>query len=289
MRHDQTQENTHAQARAHNRQHWEEMAPRWKAWWGTYKPASQPVSDKLLAFAGVQRGQRVLDLATGMGEPALSFARAVGPEGLVFAIDQSPQMIAWAREEATLADLHNLHFEVQDAEGLDLGATPPFDALVSRWGLMFCLDPVATLQNARRWLQPSGTLAAAVWSAPEEAPMLDLATRVLENELGIVLPRSGPGPFSLSDATLLKQIIQDAGFELVAQEKVPVMLPFASAQAFLQERSALMPALGEALAKLSQAERKQYDQALEDAVEPWRTPNGIDLANWAVCVSARAK
>ncbi len=274
--------------RAHNRAHWEDMAPRWKAWWGQYKPASQPVSEKLLAFSGITQGQRVLDLATGMGEPALSFAREVGPEGFVLAIDQSPQMIAWAREEAIAAGLDNLRFEVQDAEGLDLGAEPPFDALVSRWGLMFCLDPVATLQNARRWLRPGGHLAAAVWAPPEEAPMLDLATRVLERELGIVLPRSGPGPFTLSDFALLAEMIQAAGFELVASEKVAVMLPFASAQAFLSERSALMPALAEALAGLSLAQRQQYDQALELAVEPWRSENGINLANWALCVSARA-
>lgn len=279
---------SHDEARAHNRAHWEEMAPRWKAWWGTYKPASQPVSEKLVAFSQVKSGQRVLDLATGMGEPALSFAQAVGPDGLVLAIDQSPQMIAWAREEAEAAGLANLRFEVQDAENMDLGANPPFDALVSRWGLMFCLDPVATLKNARRWLRPGGYLAAAVWAAPEEVPMLDLATRVLERELGIVFPRSGPGPFTLSDPALLAQIIQDAGFELVASEKVAVMLPFASAQAFLSERSALMPALGDALAGLSQADRQKYDQALELAVEPWRDAGGVNLANWAVCISARA-
>ncbi|MGE3725522.1 MAG: class I SAM-dependent methyltransferase [Candidatus Sericytochromatia bacterium] len=274
--------------RAHNRAHWEDMAPRWKAWWGQYKPASQPVSEKLLAFSGITQGQRVLDLATGMGEPALSFAREVGPDGFVLAIDQSPQMIAWAREEATAAGLNNLRFDVQDAESLDLGVEPPFDALVSRWGLMFCLDPVATLQNAKRWLRPGGHLAAAVWCPPEDVPMIDLATRVLERELGIVLPRSGPGPFTLSDSAYLASLIQNAGFEMVASEKVAVLLPFASAQAFLNERIALMPPLAEALKGLSQVERQQYDQALELAVEPWRSDSGVNLANWAYCISARA-
>ncbi|PIQ27686.1 class I SAM-dependent methyltransferase [bacterium (Candidatus Blackallbacteria) CG17_big_fil_post_rev_8_21_14_2_50_48_46] len=274
-------------SQSENRQHWEAMAPRWKAWWGRYKPVSQPVSDHLVQRAELQTGQRVLDLATGMGEPALSFARALGPEGFVLGIDQSPQMIEWAQAEAEQAGLKNLRFEVQNAESLDLGEEAPFDALVSRWGLMFCSDPAGTLRNAARWLKPQGKLAAAVWCAPDEVPMIELASQVLERELGLVLHRPAPGPFSLADQNKLKEILAQAGFEQIQLEKVPIVLPCGSAQDYLLDRAQLLQPLAEALANMSPAERSHYDQALETAVEPWRQGDEVHLVNQALCICAR--
>ena len=275
-----------SQAAHDNRTHWEAMAPRWKAWWGTYKPASQPVSDYLLQVSGVQPGARVLDLATGMGEPALSFARAVGIQGEVLAIDQSPQMIDWAREEAQLAGLNNVRFLVADVEQLEQPTTAPFDVLVSRWGLMFCVDPGATLRRLNAWLTEQGRFVAAVWSARAEVPMLDLASEVFWQVFGQDLRRAGPGPFSLCEPEMLTGLFEQAGFVVEKLEKVPVVLPFASAQAYLQDRCQLMAPLADALAVLSKAERQRYDAALEAAISPWKTSDGIQLVNQSLCLSA---
>ena len=62
---------------------WDEAAAGWTKWWQTFERAAQVVSDRLIDMAGVQPGWKVLDIATGIGEPAVSAARKVGPTGKV--------------------------------------------------------------------------------------------------------------------------------------------------------------------------------------------------------------
>ncbi|HXW85254.1 MAG TPA: methyltransferase domain-containing protein, partial [Candidatus Binataceae bacterium] len=121
------------------RQAWDDNAAGWKKWWPVFERAAQVVSDRLVALAQLKPGERVLDLATGSGEPAVTVARCVGPTGRVVAVDQSPGMLAVARERVAALGLGNLEFVESDAESL---ALPPatFDAIVCRWGFMFLPD-----------------------------------------------------------------------------------------------------------------------------------------------------
>src|ERR1700722_16786400 len=84
---------------------WDDSAEGWKQWWPTFERAAQVVNDRLVALANVRAGNRVLDIATGSGEPALTAARAVGPSGRVVAVDMSPGMLAIARERIDAAGL----------------------------------------------------------------------------------------------------------------------------------------------------------------------------------------
>ena len=90
----------------------------------------------------MQSGSRVLDVAAGYGEPALTAARYVGPEGRVVATDISAEMLAFGRERATAAGLGNVEFMESDASSLDLPRAS-FDAAVSRWGIIFEPDAEA--------------------------------------------------------------------------------------------------------------------------------------------------
>ena len=82
------------------RSQWDRVAAGWQTWWRTIEDAAQPVSRRMLALAAVAPGQRVLDIATGIGEPALLAARRVGPQGRVVATDIAPAMLEIARERA---------------------------------------------------------------------------------------------------------------------------------------------------------------------------------------------
>lgn len=77
---------------------WNSVAAGWKKWWKTWEKGVQTLSDKLVELAEIKPGQRVLDIATGIGEPAVTAARIVGDKGLVVATDLSPEMLAIGRE-----------------------------------------------------------------------------------------------------------------------------------------------------------------------------------------------
>src|SRR5436190_18633830 len=118
------------------RKQWDGSATGWKKWVDEMTAATQPVSDRLVELAGITPGSRVLDVAAGYGEPALTAARKAGPDGHVVATDISTEMLAFGRERAAAAGAANLEFVESEASALDL-PEGSFDAAVSRWALIF--------------------------------------------------------------------------------------------------------------------------------------------------------
>lgn len=151
--------------KALQRHQWGVSASGWKQHWSLWERAAQHVSVRLLDLAHIDVGHRVLDLATGLGEPALTAARRVGPTGRVVATDLSPQMLALAREKACALGLQNIEFREMDAEAPDLPLST-FQAILCRWGLMFLPQLTTALSQLRQLLVPGGWFAAAVWGPP---------------------------------------------------------------------------------------------------------------------------
>jgi len=135
------------------RRDWDAAAAGWKKWWPVFERAAQHVSDRLADLAGVKPGSRVLDIATGIGEPAITVARRAGASGRVVAIDQSAGMLAVAGERAAALGLKNIEFRESDAESLAISERD-FDAVTCRWGLMFMPDLNAALTRLRDRLAP---------------------------------------------------------------------------------------------------------------------------------------
>ena len=125
--------------KAQQRQMWDNAAAGWQTWWETIERGAQKVSDKIVELAEIKPGDKVLDIATGIGEPAVTAARKVMPDGKVVATDISPQMLANAKTRAKSLGLDGIiEFRESDGEKLDLlEPRARFDAILSRWGLMF--------------------------------------------------------------------------------------------------------------------------------------------------------
>jgi ubiquinone/menaquinone biosynthesis C-methylase UbiE len=161
--------------KAQQRQGWDSVAECWKKWWKLVEQSAQVVSDKLVDLAQIRQGHKVLDIGTGIGEPAVTAARRVGPTGKIVAIDISPQMLAIAKERAKDNGLDKIiEFREADAESFSL-LSSNFDAIISRWGLMFLPNLSSALASMRQALVPNGRIAAAVWSTPQKVPWIGLA------------------------------------------------------------------------------------------------------------------
>ena len=107
----------------------------WQAWWETIERGAQKFSDKIIQLAEIQPGDKVLDIATGMGEPAVTAAKIVMPNGKVVTTDISLKMRQIARTRATPLGLNGImEFRESDGEKIDLPEqTAKFDAILSRW------------------------------------------------------------------------------------------------------------------------------------------------------------
>ncbi len=134
----------HRQYKETQRQSWNSVAVGWQEWWQTFEKDAQRLSDHLVELAKISSNSQVLDIATGIGEPAVTAARKVvngsgggDVSGHVLATDIAPQMLSIARQRAASIGLQDvIDFKEGDAETIDLPSSK-FDAALCRWGLIY--------------------------------------------------------------------------------------------------------------------------------------------------------
>lgn len=183
---------------------------------------THPVSERMLDMARVSPGMRVLDIASGRGEPALPAAHRVGSNGWVLAVDLVDDMLQIARERAGREGLRNIEFQVADAEALQVGEKL-FDVATLRWGLMYMRAPERALESIHRALKPGGALVVASWAEPARVPYASLPRRILERHRDVPPPSSnGPGVFRHADRSSLDAALQRTGFSVEASEEMEI-------------------------------------------------------------------
>lgn len=231
----------------HTRQAWNASSPSYNPW----LRALAAYDDLLVEDLDPQPRERVLDVATGPGEPALSIAQAVGPGGEVLGVDISEGMIERARTAAEQRGIDHASFVVGDAEDLDL-ADDSFPAAVCRFSLQIFADPAASLAEVARVLEPGGRFSASVWAAPgERSPALHA---VLGPMLRHCTPdESGylPTPYELGGPRTLLEMTEDAGLAPVRERRVSVPLRFQSREAYMEAMLEGTP-IGHSLSEESQ-------------------------------------
>jgi ubiquinone/menaquinone biosynthesis C-methylase UbiE len=272
------------------RQNWDSVSQGWHKWWKVIEEHGQVVSDRLVELAGIREGSRVLDVATGIGEPAVTAARRVRPNGRVTAIDLSPGMLALARERAKEVGLSDIiNFQEGDAESLRL-APSSFDAVTCRFGLMFMPDVTGALKTMRNALTEGGRIAAAVWSSVDKVPSFRLPLEIVMKETGSSPPPPGsPGPFSLADKNILRQKFEQAGFQDIKIESGTMNFKLPSPEKYVDFVRSTAGPLGAMMAHLPSARQEEiWNKVVEAAGKHADSSSGgIDFSNEVIYVSAR--
>jgi enediyne biosynthesis protein CalE5 len=272
----------------YSKQEWNSVAPAWQKWWKTIEMGTEGVSRRLVELVEIKPGSRVLDIATGMGEPALTAANQVGKSGHVLATDISSQMLSFAKQRAISLGLQDvIEFKEGDAETIDL---PPstFDAALCRFGLMLFQDFKASLSNIYRSLVEGGHFAAAVWASPDKVPFIFVPMNTVLKEINSPPPPPGtPGPFSMSDENSLKNSYLTPGFKDPAIERMNVAFDFDSPDDFTTftiEHGG--PVLQKMLAGQTDERRKEILKAISKAAEKYadNTTGKVRFENEAILI-----
>jgi SAM-dependent methyltransferase len=193
-------------------------AEKWKS-----KSAAmgRDVTEALVNYAQPQAGMNVLDVASGTGEPAISIASRIGPEGQVTALDLSSELLEIAAGRARQRALKNVHLQQADAHNLPF-PDASFDLITSRFGVMFFQDCAKALREARRVLKPGGRACFVVWGPFEQPYWQSTMGIVVKHVGGPALAPGDPDPFKFSKPGSLSAALEHAGFSELDERTVRV-------------------------------------------------------------------
>ena len=174
---------------------------------------SAPEAAHLIRFAGVQSGDRVLDVGTGSGLVAIIAAQR---GARVAGVDPTPELLAKAKENAVLAGCRDIEWHEGAAEVLSF-SDASFDVVLSQYAHMFSPHPEAAAREMLRVLKPAGRIAFAAWTPDGLAPrLMGLTFRYLPPMPGA----APPSPFEWGHAEgvrkYLAERVRDLRFEPAA-------------------------------------------------------------------------
>jgi SAM-dependent methyltransferase len=182
----------------------------------------RPLEALLVDALSAARPHRVLDVGCGTGGVTLALARRLGPASRCVGVDISEPLITAARaraeREGTAAS-----FVLADAE--DHAFEPAaYDAVVSRFGVMFFGDFVRAFANLRRAAADDALLRIVVWRGPEENPFMTTAERAAAPLLPGLPARDPdqPGQFAFADPDRVRRILTESGWTGIGIRPVDV-------------------------------------------------------------------
>jgi SAM-dependent methyltransferase len=269
---------------------WSESAPYWEKYRPVIVEMFAPVAQALIEDAAIARGNSVLDVATGPGEPALTIADLVGPEGMVVGTDVAPEMVEAARREADQRRLQNARFELAFTDSLPFPANT-FDAAVSRFGVMFFPSPVDCLRDVLRVVKPGGRIALAVWYSQEKNPFDYLVTRIVDRYMNQYAEPTAPKPgasdmFRFAKPGDLVAVLSSAGATAASERLLRFSIRAGlSAEDFWTLRSEMSEKLRTKLAPLSEPQRAELKREAIEAIRAYSSENGISIPAEVLIVS----
>lgn len=245
----------------------------------------EPYGFDLLARVDPKVRERCLDIATGPGEPAMSIARMVGPDGKVTGIDLSDKMVGLATRIAKERRIPNVEFRVMDAEKMDF-PDETFDLVTSRFGFQIFTNPEIVAREAHRVLGPKGRIGVTVWSTAEKAtaihavvgPMLEFAE---PDETGYL-----PTPYELGGPGEMVKLFEGEGFHEAKEERKTHIMAFQDEDQYIESFVEGTP-LGHSIREEDPPVQKKILARTRENLRQWRTRKGIEIPCECVIVTAR--
>lgn len=269
------------------RQDWNRVAGGWEKWDRLFDEQMAFLNHRLVADARLHAGMNVLDLGSGTGYPALLGAQTVGAAGRVTGMDLAEQMLAAADRKAKRLGLANVSFRTGDVTSLPFEPNT-FDAITSRFCLMFLPEIPKAASEIARVLKPGAWIAAAVWSAPEKNPSIGLSMAAIKQVIELPPPDpTAPGIFRLAKPGELAGMFQQAGLVDVTDQEFLADWTYDSADEYYTSLMEIAAPVQNLMAKLTEAQKQDVKQRILQAASSYTRAGRIVFPMAIRIVAAR--
>lgn len=242
-----------------------------------------PLGAEAVRALAPMAGESILDIGCGCGQTTFDLASRVGSEGHITGVDISAPMLEVARRRSPAGAAPRPEFLEMDAQSGDLGHAV-YDAVFSRFGVMFFSDPITAFANIRKALKARGRLGFVCWRPLEENIWMRAPIDAARPLLPATPPADpwAPGPFAFADAGRVRSILELAGFESVTITPFDSLIGSGDLEHTLSLTFKVGP-LGAALRENPQLQGA-VGEVVRTALQPYATPAGVMMpaAVWIV-------
>ena len=207
---------------------WHAMAEKFDLW----LPQITPVGEAMLSQLDVKKGDSVLDVASGTGEPALTLAKH-NPAADVIGVDAAEGMVGVANKKLSSEKLTNITFSVMPAEKLAF-EDDRFDHITCRFGIMLFDNAFEGIKEIRRVLKPGGTLIFSVWGDEDKMPTMNWTYDVFKDKVSESDMPPLKSVTSLGKKGALEDLLHSAGFTDINLERKIITYLFSSFEEYWQ-------------------------------------------------------
>ncbi len=269
------------------REDWNRVAGAWEKWDRLFEEQIGYLNHRLVADARIRAGYAVLDLGSGTGYPALLAAQTVGPSGSVIGLDLAADMLAAAERKARRLGLTNIAFNVGDASILPFD-TAAFDAVISRFCLMFLPDVSKAVAEIARVLKPGRWFAATVWSSAEGNPAIKLPMAAVKQVIDVPpADPAAPGIFRLAKTGELAGMVKEAGLDHVSDHEFLAERTYESAEQYYTSLTEISAPIQNLMAPLSERQRHEVKRLILEGASCYRQVERIRFPIAVRVVAAR--
>ena len=267
---------------------WSDVAEGWRKNDEQLRRNAEPVTQRMLELAAISKGDWVLDIASGTGEPAIPAAHHVGPSGKVIGTDLVEDMLAVARDKAKQQAIDNIEFHCVDGETLPF-EPDTFHAATIRWGLMFMPDPISCLRQAHNALKEEGRLVVSCWAEPERNSFFTHIISILGQFMELPqLPAGAPGVFAFADPDRLVNVIKESGFREIEIEDLAISMVVAdSGEEYWKIMEGLAGPIVQLMKQLDEGTREKFAQAVIDSANALKQGDKLHMVGTTWIAHAR--
>ena len=244
-----------------------------------------PLGDQAIKILKPKVGEKILDIGCGTGSTSQTLSKFVGESGIITGIDISKPILNFAQKQKENKRIKNINFIQADAQNHKFSDLN-YDAVFSRFGIMFFEDPISAFKNIKKSLSCNGRLTFVCWSKSEDNDWMNLSSNVASQFLELP-PKANPkepGPFAFEDYFYMEEILIKSGWKNIKIKAYKENIVIGKTLDYAADFLSRMGPMSVPFENANKQTKEKVISALKECYSKYFTTKGVEFhfSSWIV-------